>query len=156
MRKQVFYILFVLSLVGVLGFSYISDISDISERSPIVKCRPWGFISAKAGKYYSAPEKIVVQPWRGRHQVYGIFMIPEGYKSDRFVTLKVPGEKTYCGSLVDVGDRSIGEISPKPGYYLLKGYFNTRVAIKLIVEGKGNELKQPNNWRLGYAKEKQT
>ncbi|MFN6567818.1 hypothetical protein [Dendronalium sp. ChiSLP03b] len=151
MRKQVFYLLFVLSLVGVLGFSYISD---IVERSPTVSCRRWGFISSKEGKYYSYPEKIVVEPWRGRHQVYGIFMIPDGYRSDHFVTLKIPGERTYCGLLLSVSSFNEG-IHAKPGYYLLRGYFNTRVAIELILKGKGDQLEQPSNWRLGYAKQKQ-
>lgn len=151
MRKQVFYLLFVLSLVGVLGFSYVSD---IIERSPTVSCRRWGFISPKAEKYYSSPEKIVVEPWRGRHNVYGIFMIPDGYRSDHFVTLKIPGEKTHCGLLLGVNSFNEG-IHVKPGYYLLRGYFNTRVAVELILKGKGDQLKQPLNWRLGYAQLKQ-
>lgn len=148
MRKKVFLILFILSFVGVLGFAHILD---ISERSPTVKCRPWGFISSQEGKYYSYPEKVVVQPWRGRHHVYGIFKIPNGYRSDHFVTLQIPGEKTYCGRLVG-NNNSIAGIHTNPGYSLAKGYFNTRIAIKLIAEGKRNQLLQRSNWRLGYVK----
>ncbi|QSJ16126.1 hypothetical protein JYQ62_30885 [Nostoc sp. UHCC 0702] len=148
MRKKVFLILFILSFVGVLGFAHILD---ISERSPTVRCHPWGFISSNQGKYYLYPEKIVVQPWRGRHHVYGIFMIPNGSRSDHFVTLQIPGEKTYCGRLVSRSN-SIAGIHAKPGYSLARGYFNTRIAIKLIAEGKGNQLLQPSNWRVGYVK----
>ncbi|MEA5506496.1 hypothetical protein VB735_26005 [Halotia wernerae UHCC 0503] len=149
MRKQVFYILFVLSLVGILGFSYIS------EQAPVTRCRSWGFISSTSGKYYSTPEKIVIKPWFGRHRVYGIFMIPNGYRSDHFVTLTIPGEKTYCGELMNAGNNFIEGIYAQPGYYLIKGQFNTRIAVWLIAQGKRNQLQQPSNWRLGYALKKQ-
>jgi hypothetical protein len=37
----------------------------------------------------------------------------------------------------------------------LKGYLQTRTAIKLIFAGKMNDLKQVNNWQLGYGIQKQ-
>jgi hypothetical protein len=148
-RKKLFYILFVLSLVGILGFSYIS------EQAPVTRCRSWGFVSSANGKYYSNPEKLVIQPWFGRHRVYGIFMIPNGYRSDRFVTLTIPGDKIYCGQLMNDGDNFIEEIYAQPGYHLVKGQFNTRIAVWLIAQGKKEQLQQASNWKLGYVLNKQ-
>jgi hypothetical protein len=34
----------------------------------------------------------------------------------------------------------------------MKGMFNTRFAMKLILQGKKEELKQPQHWNLGYTK----
>src|SRR5712691_8755284 len=29
------------------------------------------------------PTKVVVQPWQGRHQIYGIFVVPNRYRDER-------------------------------------------------------------------------
>ncbi|MBW4562549.1 MAG: hypothetical protein KME32_15640 [Mojavia pulchra JT2-VF2] len=149
-RNQFFYILFVVSLVGILGFSYAN------KRSPVTSCHSWGFISAKAEKYYTYPEKLVVQPWRGQHHVYGIFMVPNGHTPDYLITVTLPETKTYCGTINYGRSNSMEGISAKPGHYLVKGYLNTRIALWWIAHGKVDQLKQPSNWKLGYTKKEQT
>ncbi len=144
MRKFT-YLLFLSSLICILAFSYVS------EKSPGVACRNWGF-SSKAEKYYAYPEKIVVEPWRGQHNVYGIFQIPGGYLNDRMLKIEIPGSKTYCGILSYGGTVVSDGVYAKPGHYLMKGMLNTRFALKLILQGKEDELKQPDNWKLGYTK----
>jgi hypothetical protein len=147
MRKtQGIYILFALSLVGILGLSYIV------ERSPVLGCPKWGFITTKGSKYYTNSEKVVIQPWRGQHHSYAIFSIPEGYRNDKLFKLTLPGNNTYCGYLDYAGKTISGDINAKPGYYLFKGYLNTRIVLGLIANGKINELQQPINWRAGYVK----
>ncbi|MBD2387738.1 hypothetical protein [Cylindrospermum sp. FACHB-282] len=148
MRKRpLIYILFTLSLVGILGGSYVW------EQLPTFPCGKWGFVVSKSKKYYITPEKIVIEPWRGRHQVYGIFMIPDGYIRDHLVTIEIPEKPTYCGILL-FPSNTYGGIYAKPGHYLMKGYLQTRTTLELIFEGKINQLKQPSNWKLGYIKEK--
>ncbi len=150
MRKhQLILILFTISLVGASTFAFAW------KQSPRVSCYPQGFVSSSNGeKLYTSPEKIVVKPWRGQHHVYGIFMVPDGYESDRLVTLTVSGSKTYCGTLEPIDSTSYQDINSKPGYSLMKGYFNTRLAVYLIMRGKKDQLKQPNNWKLGYVEKK--
>ncbi|MCM0590314.1 MAG: hypothetical protein HEQ35_15035 [Gloeotrichia echinulata IR180] len=148
-KYQVLYIYILLALIivfGKIGYSYIA------EQSPITPCRSSAFISSgQREKYYTYPEKLVIQPWNGRHHVYGIFMIPNGYENDHSFTLSIPGNQTYCGSIVNYENlRNVG-IYPPPGYSLMKGYVNTRVAFWLILQGKGYQLKQPSSWRLGYV-----
>ncbi|MDP5338849.1 MAG: hypothetical protein NWQ28_09780 [Nodularia sp. (in: cyanobacteria)] len=149
MRKIILYILFLLSLFSVLGFSEIS--AYISEKRPIITCQQWGFNRPKDEKYYTHPEKLVVQPWRGQHNVYAIFIIPSGYKSDGLFTVTTPGTRTYCGRIQDIGQVSSGVDQPK--YYTInRGFLNTRIALKLIAQGKLDQLRKPDNWRLGYVK----
>ena len=120
------YILFISSLICIVSFSYIN------RKSPAIGCKQWGF-SAKAEKYYTYPEKIVVEPWRGQHNVYGIFQIPGGYLNDKLLKVEIPGTRTYCGILAYGGKTEIDGVYPKPGHYLMKGFLNTRFALKLIL-----------------------
>ncbi|MDZ8050394.1 MAG: hypothetical protein RMX68_009745 [Aulosira sp. ZfuVER01] len=149
MRKsQLIYTLLALSLVSILGFSYFN------KRSQITACKPSQFIAAQ-GKQYLYPKKIVIQPWRGQHHVYGVFSVAKEYKTDNLVQVTLPDRITECG-IVDPIDNSYSSGAyAQPGHYLVKGYLNTRIALWLIVLGKGNQLAQPNNWTLGYIKKEQ-
>ncbi|AFY46930.1 hypothetical protein Nos7524_1036 [Nostoc sp. PCC 7524] len=148
--KSRFLLLFALSLVSILGMSYFLD---QVERSPIVLCQSsWGFPKIQGVKYYTKPEKIVVKPWLGQHHVYAVFMIPQEYRHDYLFTLNLPGENTRCGAIKRTNQSVIAGVTAKPEHYLLKGYLNTRIALNLIIQGKLNELKQSQNWQLGYAK----
>jgi len=150
LKKSLFYIFFALSLFGVMGVSYISD---RLERSPVVTCNaPYGFFQTKNAKYYTYPEKIVLQPWRGQHHVYAVFQIPNGYQYEYLFRLKIPSEPIHCGGLAPIEENVIAGIPRKQGYYLIRGYLNTRIALNLIVQGKLNQLQQPQNWQLGYVK----
>jgi hypothetical protein len=142
-KRNLIHTFFALWLLGLLGFSAISDMT------PAISCQSWGFISSPAQKLYTHPDKIVIQPWRGQHHVYGIFMIPNGYQNEYFFTVTTQENKTQCGVLEYV-DQEFEGVSAKPGYYLLRGYLNTRTAISLIFEGKGSQLNQPLNWKIGY------
>ena len=144
MRKFT-YLLLLSTLICIVGFSYIK------EKSPPVACRDWGF-SSKAEKYYTYPEKIVLEPWKGQHHVYGVFQIPGGHLNDRMLKIQIPGSKTYCGILAYGGTVTLDGVKAKPGHYLMKGMLNTRFALKLIFQGKEEELKQLQNWKLGYTK----
>lgn len=144
--RRFIYIFLALSLVSITGAAFIS------KRRPRVSCYPSAFVSPSHGeKQYLSPQKIVVKPWRGQHNVYGVFMVPKGYQSDKLLTLTLPDNKTYCGQVVKVHGDSWDKVEAKPGYYLMRGYLNTRVALFLIAQGKIEELKQPQNWKLGYV-----
>ncbi|BAZ41776.1 hypothetical protein NIES4101_77440 [Calothrix sp. NIES-4101] len=144
-KYKYLYLLFTITLIAIIGYTYLS------KRSPIVGCYEDGF-SNNTQKYYIHPEKIVVKPWRGQHHVFSIFMIPGGYLNDNLFKLEIPGEKTYCGVLAYEGTVEAEGIRAKPGYYLMKGLINTRTALRLISQGKVEELKKIDNWKLGYSK----
>lgn len=148
--KSRFILLFFLSLVSILGIYYILD---RAERSPIITCSAeWGFINTKQPKYYTSAEKIMIRPWLGQHHVYAVFMIPNSYQHEYLFKLDWPKEKTRCGVIHRLEQRVVDGVVAKPGYYLLKGYLNTRIALSLIMQGKLNQLRQLQNWQLGYLK----
>lgn len=149
-KRYLGYILVVMIFFGTI--SSVVAYSVISERSPVLECQEWGFYRSKGQRYYTYPEKIVVQPWRGQHHVYAIFNVPNEYINDKQFTLNISDNDTFCGILKYEGTGSIDNVSPKPGHYLMKGFINTRQALGIIIQGKGDELKQPSNWRMGYVK----
>lgn len=144
-RYQFFYLLFFLTLAGILGFSLFSDLP------PTVSCDKWKYTATSTNeKFYAHPTELVVKPWRGQHQVYGTFVIPHKYRTDGFMTITLSQNKTYCGQLINVGGFIVPGLYPQPKNRIIRGYLNTRLALWLIIQGKGGELKQPQNWRLGY------
>lgn len=143
-KRRITYLLFALALICTLSVSYFW------KRSPVTRCYDWAF-SAVETKSYVHPEKIVVKPWFGRHQVYAIFMIPGGHLNEKLFQVTIPNTKTYCGVLEFNGSR-FEDFKAKSGHYIMRGLLNTRVAFWLIVQGKGRELKQPQNWQVGYSK----
>jgi hypothetical protein len=145
-KYKYLYILFVVVLIGVISYGYLS------KRSPIVGCDESGF-SKNTPKSYIHPEKIIVKPWHGQHHVFGIFMIPNGHINDKLFKLNIPGEPTFCGVLEYKGTFEAEGIRGKSGFYLMKGLINTRTALWVISQGKANDLKKPDNWKLGYTKE---
>ncbi|MGL4618144.1 hypothetical protein [Chroococcidiopsis sp.] len=95
------------------------------------------------------PEKVVVRPWKGRHQVYAIFVLPDDYEIDNAVVVSIDGEMTYCASKPArvKGDEFQG-VYAKPGEDIFVARFRTRTASWLIAQGKVESLKQPRNWSL--------
>ena len=97
------------------------------------------------------PIKVVVEPWLGRHQIYGIFQIES--KRCYFgkpAVLTVVGAGKYCEGVYIFGQHLEGIEAP-PGYYLTKHYIRTRTALRLTTQGLLNQLKQPRNWTLTYG-----
>ena len=96
--------------------------------------------------------KVVVQPWLGPHHVYGIFMVPNGYKHNKkyAATMTV---RAFDRSFV-VGERSgtqyVDGVVAEPGNYLLSRYIPTRVALWFLVNGLFGDLRRPCNWALVF------
>ncbi|MBU7584750.1 MAG: hypothetical protein KAF91_17860 [Nostoc sp. TH1S01] len=148
-RYQFFYLIFFITLAVILFFALFIDVS------PLVSCDKWKYSDTSSRKkYYTHPVDLVVTPWRGQHHVYGTFIIPNGYNNDGFFTLTLPGNKSYCGQLKTIAGISITGIYTQPQNYIIRGYLNTRIAIVLILQGHFDDLKQPENWKLGYFEKK--
>ena len=99
------------------------------------------------------PTKVVVQPWQGRHQIYGIFVVPNRYRDERryAAALNVRG---VTGLSVTNGSAEYGsedEISGGPGHYVKRGYIPTRVALWFLFTGRFGDLRAPCHWTLGFV-----
>ena len=144
-NRKLPYFLFTLTLVVIIGFAKFWD------KLPTFPCENGGFMVSQTTKSYIHPEKVVVRPWLGKHHVYAVFTLPKNYLHDRLIKINLPVNKTFCGVVLNPS-QTIDEINAKPGHYLVKGYLQTRTAIRFIFSGKMNDLKQVNNWQLGYGK----
>jgi len=93
------------------------------------------------------PIKIVAKPWRGEHNVYAIFALPLQYQDIYYRSqLLVKGTDTPW-DITPTDGRKYGTTTPE-GYFLVIGFFRTRLALLYFVTGKFNELQQPCNWTL--------
>ena len=97
------------------------------------------------------PSKIIVEPWEGRHNVYGIFVLPAGYEAKRFFAVRVDGLSSYCG-IVTLLDQPAYGVGIQPGERIAIGHLRTRTALWLLTKGKQEELKEPANWVLRAEK----
>ena len=105
-----------------------------------------------AGEHKFRALEVVVQPWQGRHQVYGVFKVPERYKNHRlyYVTLAIEGFKEkYAAGSPDIEERD--NIVPEPGYYFRKAYIPTRDALRFLLTGRFGDLQTPCHWWLIYT-----
>jgi len=99
------------------------------------------------------PIKVVVQPWLGVHQVYGIFMVPNRYTLNKkyAFAMAVRGfDRRFA--VVERADKqyTVDDVLAGPGHYLLRIYVPTRVAVWFLVKGLFGDLRNPCNWTLMF------
>jgi hypothetical protein len=130
--------------VGVLSILAIVVLANIP---PMTNCATGEPFSAK--HYQIRASRIEVQPWRGPHHVYGMFIVPEHYKRDRLYTAKLmiqgfPEEFTHTSPEGEDADGGRTE----PGYYIKRLYLPTRTALWFLLTGRFGDLKMPCHWWL--------
>lgn len=98
------------------------------------------------------PVKVVVKPWLGQHQVYGIFMVPGRYGDETKYqpTMSIRGlDGTF---IVEEGGEEMyeNELMIPPGHYVKRVHVQTRVALWSLLTGHFGELRSPCNWTLQF------
>ena len=147
-KRQISYLLFTLALLGMI-FVMIRLVR-FWHKLPNFPCENGGLMISESTKYYIHPKKVVVRPWLGQHHVYAVFMLPNNYSHDPLIKVNLPFNQTFCGVVAN-RSQTIAGINAKLGHYLVKAYLQTRTAIKFILTGKINDLKEVKNWQLGYG-----
>ena len=89
-----------------------------------------------------APSKVVVQPWKGRHQVYAEFAIPDGAMVSDRAKVSIDSLGDFCGGVTDL-DTSGGKVAI--------ARIRTRTALWLMLQGKLGDLQDAKNWQLPIA-----
>ena len=117
---------------------------------PSSECRSEA--SAEETQHWFRAKQTVVQPWLGPHMVYGIFVIPNRFKSHHLYasTLTIDGiaSELIAGSPEDE-DKYYG--TPDPGYYFKRVGFSTRTALWLLLIGRFGDLRASCHWWLMIA-----
>lgn len=94
--------------------------------------------------------KVVVRPWLGQHQVYGIFLVPSRYQDNKeyTVTMNVRGFNQYFTVYERSIKENVDDVFAKAGHYLMRSYVPTRVALWFLINGQFGDLRHPCNWTL--------
>ncbi|MBW4563616.1 MAG: hypothetical protein KME32_21225 [Mojavia pulchra JT2-VF2] len=140
MRRQLTYILIVLLSLSIVVLWWPVNDSD---------CNSEAFLASKIRKYQVQATKVVVQPWRGEHQVYGIFMVPNEFKETPFFVLTVKGAGSDCSKPFGYS-QNYDDIFTEPGTHLVRDYMRTRTALRLILQGLYGQINDKQNWTLTY------
>lgn len=143
MRKLINAAIALLALVGIPTYA------DPLVQRPESLCDLEVFLSSNRSTARIHATKVIVSPWHGQHQVYGLFMLPDAVQPGQPVVLAVKDVGVYCDIVVNSG-KSIDGIDAKPHHYLMKDYIRTRTALWLIAQGKLEQLKHPSSWTLTY------
>ena len=126
----------------------------LGSRPSVTPCKGESLVSSgeRAGEHKFEALQVVVQPWQGRHQVYGVFKIPDEYKVHRLysVTLTIQGSAQSFAAGSPENEERDG-IRPEPGYYIRRAYIPTRTALWFLFTGNFGNLRNPCHWWLVYA-----
>jgi hypothetical protein len=144
MRRPLTYTLLLL-----LSLSIVTLLWPINDS----QCNSKAFLASKTKKFQVQATKVIVQPWRGNHHVYGIFMVPDEYKQAPFFVLSVKGAGSNCSQPFGYS-QNYDDIFAKPGTYLVKDHIRTRTAIRLIFQGLYKQINSQKNWTLTFPQPK--
>src|SRR5437870_1234414 len=97
--------------------------------------------------------KVVVQPWLGKHHVYGIFMVPNRYKQNKnyALTMAVRGFNHHFPVVQRADKLYPDDIPAEPGHYVKRVYLPTRVALWSLVTGLFGDLRASCHWTLVFV-----
>lgn len=140
MRRRLRYILILLLSLSIITLWWPVNDSD---------CNFGNLLVSKTKKFQVNATKVIVQPWRGRHHVYGIFMIPNEYKQAPFFVVTVQGAGSYCSKQFGY-KKNFNGISAEPGTYLVQKFIRTRTALRLIFQGLYFQINEKQSWTLTF------
>lgn len=89
--------------------------------------------------------RVVFKPWKGRHHVYGVFVVPPGYQPTNFFKISTENTGDYCGTIAGKPPETYGGI--------VIGQLRTRTALWLVAKGEQDRVAQPQNWTLEIVRE---
>ena len=127
----------------------IQSVADLLDP----QCKDASFLGAEQTIFSVSPMLTVVQPWRGRHHVYSIFAIPDTHSVSGPMLLSVAGIGQFRRDvrLVMASHYYLLPFEIPPGYYAVRTYLRTRLAVFLLGQGLYWKLQNSNNWILSYG-----
>ncbi|BBD60639.1 hypothetical protein NIES2109_34380 [Nostoc sp. HK-01] len=142
MRRKIIYVFILLfSILIVILWWPVHD----------TQCNSEAFLKSNRQKLQIPASQVVVEPWRGEHHVYGIFMVPDEYKEAPFFVLTVMGGSSYCSKPFGYS-QNYDDVFAEPETHLIRYYLRTRLALRLIFQGSYFQLNDKQNWFLTYPK----
>jgi hypothetical protein len=109
--------------------------------------------AARPGEQIFQPSAIVLRPWFGRHNVYGIFIVPDEYQEPKYtITATVSaGDAVLELTGTDIELMPTPGLPMRPGEHALDAQVQSRVAAWLLATGRFGDLRAACNWQLRVA-----
>ncbi len=147
-KRKLIFTIFLLTTVGIIFLAHFLEVPQEDW------CTTANYLPSNRPTTSVHAVKVVIEPLQGRHQSYGIFMLPiDKCPLGNPVVLTVTDVGNYCEAAGSFGKevRHFEGVDAPPGYYLSRHYIRTRTALRLSTKGLLNRLRQPHNWTLTYA-----
>ena len=133
----------VLSIVTVLIWA------DSLGQNSDSNCDMEAFMTSPGKMVTIAAEKVSVNPKFGRHQVFGVFIIPASIPKWTPALMSVEGVGIYCSRTQRYGPAYENIVAPS-GSIVMLNFVRTRTAISLFFQGKIDRLRDRKTWRYTY------
>jgi hypothetical protein len=136
--------------VGVV-LLYIGTAAWLTATPVTNHCQSEGTSDSKL--FRAHPVKVAVRPWLGRHQVFGIFMVPLRYRSGKRYSGTI-SVQSFTGEFrpdQQPEAQRVEDVVVEPGSYLIRGYVPTRTALWFLFTGQLGDLRSPCNWTLEFS-----
>jgi hypothetical protein len=137
----------------ILGIAMVPTIVWLEDRPPTTNCNDRSWLNSSDNVIFAS--KVVFEPWYGRHNVYGVFVIPSQYRdTEDSATVMVRGVKEYA-DLSPRPTKEHGIIIPNvPDRFVKHAHIHTRVALWFLLTGHFGDLRATCNWALVFTKKK--
>ncbi len=125
----------------------------LEDRPPTTNCNDQSWLSSSDNVVFAS--KVVFEPWYGRHNVYGVFVIPAQYRDTEYSsTVIVRGVKEHA-TLSPRPTKEHGIIIPNvPDRFVKHAHIHTRVALWFLLTGHFGDLRATCNWALVFTNKK--
>jgi hypothetical protein len=119
----------------------------LANRPPTTSCDDHSWLPSSDTVVFAS--QVVVKPWYGRHNVYGIFVIPAQYR-----------DKEYSGTMIVRGVAEHENLSVRPtkehgiiiagvpDRFVRHSHIRSRVAWRFLLTGHFGDLRATCNWAL--------
>jgi len=143
-RRRIWGVSILLTLAAAMVIAWLVN------KSPMTACGLEG--PGSSGEHKIRAVQVVVQPWHGQHNVYGIFKIPERYKDDRRYATRLKIQE-FTASLYAGGaeEENRDSIMVEHGHYFKRVYVPTRTALWFLLIGRFGDLRAPCHWWLVFV-----
>jgi len=114
------------------------------------QCQDESFLDPDQYVFRISPLVTVIQPWLGRHNVYGVFILPDEHQLAYPILLSVKGAGQYRkeANMVKI---NVDRDERVPSHcYVLRVHLRTRVTLLMMLRGLSDQLRDPKNWTLSY------
>ena len=121
----------------------------LAHRPPTTNCNDRSWLSSND---YVLATKVVVEPWYGRHNVYGVFVIPDQFRDKDYSTAVVVRGVTEHTDLSPVPTREHGIIiAGVPDRYVKHSHIHSRIALWFLLTGHFGDIQSKCNWALVFT-----